>query len=184
MIAYAVAITESMLSNGMRMTLRKPVIGDAEKLIAYLNTVGGESDNLLFGKDEFHMTVAQEIEYIKYTVDDPDVHYVIGLIGDEIVGTAHLRALGRPRIAHNCEVSLSVKKAYWGIGIGSALLEELIRFARAHGTIRNIHLGVKASNRVAIKLYEKHGFEKVGVHWDYFCINGVYDDEVLMDLYL
>lgn len=33
-------------------------------MIQYLNIVGGESDNLLFGKDEFHLTVEKEMEHI------------------------------------------------------------------------------------------------------------------------
>jgi RimJ/RimL family protein N-acetyltransferase len=43
---------------------------------------------------------------------------------------------------------------------------------------------VKASNFKAIKLYEKLGFEQIGTHKNYFNINGEYDDEILMDLYL
>lgn len=47
-----------------------------------------------------------------------------------------------------------------------------------------IHLGVKASNSAAIKLYEKFGFVKIGVRKDYFNVNGTFDDLILMDLYL
>lgn len=88
------------------------------------------------------------------------------------------------RIAHNSEVAISVKKEYWGIGVGSAVMEELIRFAKDHELIKNISLGVKASNERAIKLYERFGFVKVGSHKDYFNINGEHDDEYIMDLYL
>lgn len=63
-------------------------------------------------------------------------------------------------------------------------MNELIRFAKEHDTIKNISLGVKASNHNGIKLYEKLGFVKVGVHKNFFNINGVFDDEILMDLYL
>lgn len=45
------------LRNGQQLVLRKPIIEDAESIIEYLNLVGGESDNLLFGKDEFHFTM-------------------------------------------------------------------------------------------------------------------------------
>lgn len=33
-------------------------------------------------------------------------------------------------------------------------------------------------------MYEKSGFEKIGKHKDFFNINGDYDDEILMDLYI
>ena len=70
------------------------------------------------------------------------------------------------------------------MGVGSAVMEELIRFAKDHELIKNISLGVKASNERAIKLYERFGFVKVGSHKDYFNINGEYDDEYIMDLHI
>jgi RimJ/RimL family protein N-acetyltransferase len=88
------------------------------------------------------------------------------------------------RISHNSDIAVSVKKQYWRCGIGSAIMEELIRFAHNHSLIKNIGLGVKASNDKAIKLYEKFGFVKVGYHKDYFNVDGKYDDLILMDLCL
>lgn len=61
-------------------------------------------------------------------------------------------------------------------------MEELIKFAKEHDGVKNICLGVKASNKNAITMYEKFGFKKVGVHKNYFNINGNFDDEILMDL--
>jgi len=61
---------------------------------------------------------------------------------------------------------------------------ELINHAKLTGTTKNISLGVRDGNSNAIKLYEKFGFEKVGIHKDYFNVDGTYYDEILMDLYL
>ncbi len=58
------------LENGKDLLLRNAEESDAEKIIAYLNEVGGESDNLLFGKDSFLLTLEQEREYLKNTKDD------------------------------------------------------------------------------------------------------------------
>jgi len=33
-------------------------------------------------------------------------------------------------------------------------------------------------------MYEKFGFEKIGTHKNYFNINGDFDDEILIDLYI
>jgi len=64
------------------------------------------------------------------------------------------------------------------------VMAELIRFAKELGTIKNISLGVRASNSNAISLYEKSGFKKVGIHKDHFNINGDFYDEILMGLYI
>lgn len=177
-------LKEVQLKNGQHLILRKPVPEDAGKMIEYLNTVGGESDNLLFGKDEFRLTVEQEMEYIKSISDAANTLMLLGIIDNNIVSVAQISSSNRKRIAHNSEISISVKKDYWRNGVGTAVMEELISFAKENSTIKNIGLGVKASNLNAIKLYEKFGFVKVGVHKNFFNIIGVFDDEILMDLYL
>jgi len=175
---------EIELKNGQHLILRKPNTEDAEKIIEYLNLVGGESDNLLFGKDKFRFNVVQEIEYIKNISNNPNTLMILGVIDSNIVGCASISRSGIERIDHNSEVAISVKKDYWRNGIGNAIMEELIRVVKEQDTIKNIGLGVNANNKNAISMYEKLGFVKVGVHKDYFNINGNYVDEILMDLYI
>jgi len=33
-------------------------------------------------------------------------------------------------------------------------------------------------------MYEKFGFKEIGVHKNYFNINGKFDNEILMDVYI
>lgn len=177
-------INTEILKDGTSLTLRKPLEDDAENIIKYLNTVGGESNNLLFGKGEFPLTVAQEKAYIEMINKSSNAFILLGIIKDKIVSIAQLSAPNRTRICHNSEIAISVKKSYWNLGIGSAVISELIRFAKDKKSIKTISLGVRESNSNAITLYEKYGFKKVGIHKDYFNIEGTYYDEILMDLYL
>ena len=48
------------MKNGGRLLLREAQGTDAGVVLAYLNRVGGESDNLLFGKDGFPLPVERE----------------------------------------------------------------------------------------------------------------------------
>lgn len=171
------------LKNGQELLLREPIADDAENMVKYLNVVGGESDNLLFGKNEFHLSVDKEKEYINNLKDNENDLMLIGIIDNNIACIGQIRSLGRKRIAHNSEVAISVKKDYWGIGIGNAVMNELIQFAK-NNNIKSISLGVKATNNKAFNLYKKCGFEEIGRHKNYFNVNGVFDDEILMDLYL
>ncbi|MDZ5253668.1 GNAT family protein [Clostridium sp. LIBA-8841] len=172
------------LKDGKNLILRKPLEDDAENIIKYLNTVGGESNNLLFGKGEFHFTVEQEKAYIEEINQSSNSLMLLGTINDEIVSISQISTSNRKRICHNSEIAISVRKDYWNIGVGSAVMEELIRFAKDKKSIKTISLGVRESNNNAIKLYEKYGFKKIGVHENYFNIDGVYYDEILMDLSL
>lgn len=179
------AINKTMvkLKNGKDLLLRNAEETDAEKMIVYLNAVGGESDNLLFGKDSFHLTLDQERGYLRNSKEDPNTLMLLGFIDDNLVSVAHIAGSNRARIAHNSEISISVKKEYWNMGIGNAAMEELISFAKNKG-IKNINLGVIEGNNNAIKLYENLGFVKVGEHKNFTNINGTYRNEILMDLYL
>ncbi|WP_026476510.1 GNAT family N-acetyltransferase [Alkaliphilus transvaalensis] len=172
------------LKNEKELILRIPTVEDAEAIVRYCNIVGGESDNLLFGKDEFPLTVEEEKAFLEKIDENANMLLVLGIIDDEIVSVANINSPNRKRIAHNSEIGISVKKAYWGKGIGSLMMEELIRFAKEHPLINNISLGVKASNQDAIKLYKKFGFEEIGLYHKYFNVEGSFDDKVIMNLYL
>jgi len=172
------------LKSGMELLLRRPKEEDAEAMLEYLNIVGGESDNLLFGKNEFRLTMEQEREHIKSVNINDNALMLLGIIDNQIISVSQVSAPNRKRIAHNSELAISVKKEYWSMEIGTAVMEVLIDFAKNHETIKTISLGVKASNKKAQHLYEKLGFEKVGVHRNFFNIDGNYDDEILMDLYI
>ena len=62
-------------------------------------------------------------------------------------------------------------------GYGHALLGDMIEGGRAHGA-QAIVLEVRRSNMAAIRLYECHGFQSVGVRPRYYSDNG--EDALLM----
>lgn len=63
--------------------------------------------------------------------------------------------------------NVSVRKNRQGQGIGKALVEELIRRTQEIG-ICALFLEVRAGNRPAISLYQKMGFESMGVRKGYY----------------
>ncbi|MGL4336204.1 MAG: GNAT family N-acetyltransferase, partial [Turicibacter sp.] len=166
------------------LVLRFQKIQDAENIVAYLRVIGGESDNLLFGKGEFRLSIDEVRKIIEDTNQDDHKMKILGTINDEIVSMAQLSCPSHQRIEHNGEFSISVRKAYWNKGVGSAMMSELIAVARANPMIKTVSLGVRSGNDRAMKLYEKFGFEKVGVHKNYFNVEGQFYDEILMDLSL
>ncbi len=56
---------------------------------------------------------------------------------------------------------LGVRKAFWHLGIGSALLDQLLSSAKYIG-FTQIELEVNGANKRAIALYERFGFRKYG----------------------
>ena len=153
---------------------------DAEKLIAYVKRIGGESDNLTFGPEGFPVTVEQEKAMLAFKMNDPrSVMYGVWN-GDELIADGSLDALPR-RMSHRAELGLTVIKEMWNKGIGGMLLEKLIDFAGKAG-IEIINLEVRSDNAAAIHLYEKYGFKRIGTSPAYFKIGDQYFDFEIMYL--
>jgi len=169
-----------------KLKINKASKEDAEEIIEYLNIVGGESDYLLFGENEFkNMPIEREMEIIeKMNSSTKSVMYV-GKINDEIVSIGSLYGIGnRDRVAHRGELAISVKKKYWNKGIASKMMEELISFAKNIAKFEVIQLDVRSDNLNATKLYKKFGFEEIGLYEKYFKIEEEYFHAVMMNLYL
>jgi ribosomal-protein-alanine N-acetyltransferase len=90
--------------------------------------------------------------------------YVVATRGDEIVGYAGL-ALAPPDEAwiNNIAVSRHTQRQ----GIGQRLLDHLLATAREAG-VRQVLLEVAADNGAAQRLYDRNGFEIIGVRRGYY----------------
>lgn len=84
-------------------------------------------------------------------------------------------------MSHRAEFGVSVAKSEWGRGVGSALLQKIIEYAKTH-RIELVSLEVRSDNKRAIHVYEKFGFRKIGTSPAYFKIDGEYFDFDLMVL--
>ena len=106
-----------------------------------------------------------------------------GRINGELACMFSLSCHPRRRLAHTGEIALSVRKKYWHIGVGSAIMEALIELAK-EASLKNVELGVYADNERAIALYRRFGFEEIGRHRGKMYVDGEYYDEILMDLHI
>lgn len=173
-----------VLKNGQTLLLREADPDDAPKVLAYLNRVGGESDNLLFGKDGFPMPVERERAFLESQRKEEKSIMLAGFVGEEVVSISSVNALtSRKRVAHRAGVAISVGKPYWNQGVGRRAMETLIQFAKNCG-LEVLQLEVRADNAPAIALYEKVGFEKMGLYKKFMKVDGRDFDAWYMNLYL
>lgn len=84
-------------------------------------------------------------------------------LGEEVVGYALFW-----HVADEVHLlNVAVAPAHRRRGLGRALLEELVRYAREHAAAK-IFLEVRVSNTPAIQLYEAFGFERLDVRKRYY----------------
>jgi RimJ/RimL family protein N-acetyltransferase len=83
----------------------------------------------------------------------------VALVDDQVVGFATLLVDGaRPDVA--AHVGTYVDPASTGRGVASALKDEQIRWARAHGFTR-LEASSDPDNVAKARLYARHGYEQV-----------------------
>jgi [ribosomal protein S18]-alanine N-acetyltransferase len=100
-------------------------------------------------------------------------YYVVVVDAGDIVGYAGLAALGDEGYVQ----TLGVTTSYWGRGFGAALLTAVLTEAeRRH--VGALVLEVRADNDRAQGLYERFGFERVGLRKGYYQPSGA--DAVVM----
>lgn len=175
---------EIKLKNGKTAILRSPNKEDAQAMIDYLNIIGGESNFITFGKNEFSMSVEAEQDYIERVNSMNNSKNVLIIIENEIVGIASITSVQKERMKHNGTLGISLRKKYSGIGLGSEIMVYLIDWAKSNKITKKINLLVREDNIRGVKLYEKFGFEKEGLLKKDICVNGIYYNTIAMGLYI
>lgn len=167
----------------MELTIREATPDDAEALLEYTRIVGGETGNLSFDGNGLSLSVEQERKFISTIAADGRSVMLVAYDGLVLVGTGQLSSFSR-RFAHRGELAVSVRKAWWGKGIGTRLMSALVDFAKNSAQVEVVSLEVRSDNKRAISLYRKFGFETFGVYRRFFKIDGAYFDADYMNLYL
>ena len=157
---------------------------DAGKFLEYCKIVGAETDNLTFGAEGLSLSISQEADFIRKFAGNPGSIMLVAFDEGELIGTGAVSVIsGKPRFAHRREIAISVRKDYWGKGIGTGLMNLLLDFAKKSGA-EVLELEVRSDNEAAIALYKKFGFEKAGQNEKFFKINGEFFSADYMNLYL
>lgn len=175
---------EIKLKNGETAILRTPTKEDAKAVIEYLNIIGGESDFITFGANEFTLSLEAEQEHIEKTNSMENCKNVLTIINDEIVGIASISSMQKQRMKHNGTLGISFRKKYWGMGLGNEVMNYLIEWSKSNGITKKISLLVREDNERGIKLYKKFGFEREGLLKKDICVHGVYYNTITMALYI
>lgn len=133
-------------------------------------------------------------EHLKTTIEtargllsksDPASNFVVGMFEHgQIIGTAGFFRRSNNKERHKGHIwGVYVRPESRGKGVGSALMQEIVRRARAIEGVEQITL-VASANLPAQRLYKALGFESYGVEPHSLKIGKDYVDDVLMVLWL
>ena len=155
--------TRQHSSSGVFWHIRPATREDALSYQAYMNEIGGESDYLTFGRNEYGRPVEEVAAMIDAMSGKENELFILAFAEDRLIGALMLESGHRPRVRHVAELSITLRREFWGRGVGSALMDHSMAWLRRTGTIAKVNLRVREDHERAIKLYERKGFVSEGV---------------------
>ena len=175
---------EVACKDGRTATLRSAQLGDAAEMVRFLVDVCGETEFLLaYPEERQSLTVERERAFLTNTLNSGVELMLTAWVDGHLAGVANISFSTRMKMRHRASVAISIRRAYWNLGLGTALLNALVDAAKARPEVRQVELEFIEGNRRAQVLYEKVGFRVVGVHPDAFVLkDGTMRNEYLMQL--
>lgn len=170
------------LETGQTICLRTAIPRDAWAVVDFRKHAAATSAFLIARPEEYHRSSWQERSHLKHVLKSSDMVYILALDQDKnIVGMITTLVRQKQRTRHVIEFGIAVHQAMRGTGVGSIMLEELIRWAETIPTLEKIELHVHANNDGAIRLYQRYGFDIEGRRRAaYKYEDGTYMDDILM----
>jgi ribosomal protein S18 acetylase RimI-like enzyme len=160
------------------LQVRRALPCDSAAIVTILQTVSAER---VHSAIDHVWTVEQETRYLESLSPREALHVAVGA-GAAIVGFQSLD-LWSPLLAsmsHVGSVGTFVRPEWRGQGVGRLLWSATEAFAREAG-YRKLAIQVRGSNSGAQEFYRRLGFQECGRLTRQVIIDGIEDDEVLME---
>lgn len=172
------------LKDGTEVVIREASKEDASHMISFYNEVGGETDFLSFGENEFKKNLADYEKSLETTKAEVNSIILLAEIDNKIIGIASINSSAKARYKHVGEFGIVITNQFCGLGLGRKLMDFLVQWANENGITKKLSLVTNESNYNAIELYKKIGFVEEGILKKDNCINAVYTNTIMMGLIL
>ena len=153
------------LKDGREAILRSPKEEDVESTLEYLVVSAGETDYILRYPEECgKYTPEGEKKLFEQKNASPDEAMIMCVVDGKVVGNCDISFFKGIKTRHRATIGIALISAFWNQGIGTKMMEELIRLAESRADVIQVELEFVEGNARARHLYEKMGFRITGVH--------------------
>jgi len=167
-----------LLKNGQTMTVREANEDDAEAIKNVVNSVASEKYYVVPERSREDWDEAiREVKKRKGLI-------IVTQLDEKTVGIAHLVRGKFEKNKHVGFLGISILKEFRKIGIGTAMMQYIMEWARRQKGLEKVSLTVFSTNEAAINLYRTFGFQIEGVSKRQYRIEGKYIDETIMGKFL
>jgi len=170
------------LRDGRAVAVRSANPSDAGALAQLVDAVAAEPETWLLMVPGQRAAREWKKQIVQATAE-PRSLVLVAILEGRMVGNLGLRPDPHGASAHVVVLGMSVVADLRGAGVGTAMLETALTWARAHGCAK-MTLSVFPHNRRALAFYERHGFVAEGLRRRQFMRQGRALDELLMARFL
>jgi RimJ/RimL family protein N-acetyltransferase len=170
-----VQLFEGTTKKGNTFYMRYPLPSDAEQYLHFINTLSQEETFITQQGEQW--TLEQEKEYLTFLlqkINDKRRVVLFAFINNQLVGNVSITMMDNVE-KHVGDLTIEVSKEYRGEGIGTTLMELVLKEVKEQiPQIQMVTLGLFGNNDIAFSMYKKMGFEEYGrlpkgiVHKDSF----------------
>jgi L-amino acid N-acyltransferase YncA len=162
------------------ITLRRATPNDAAGITAIWQAIAAEK---VYSAIDHPFTIEEERAYLQSLSEREGIF--LAETDGRVIGFQSLDLWARHigSMSHVGQLGTFVLREWRGRGIGRQLAQHTLAFARSAGYEKTV-IFVRASNAGAQRFYASLGFKACGRFAHQVKIDGEYDDEVLMELFL
>jgi RimJ/RimL family protein N-acetyltransferase len=171
----AMLMWKAKLKNGKEVTLRLRRIDDADSLFRMFSSM---SEKVLeWSMAPYTMDVIE-----RWMNDIPNLIPLVSEYQGKIIGQAVIHKFPHQRRKGIGDLSVYLHDDFQNVGLGTAMTKRILKLAKKE-KMHRIELSVIAENKIALRLYEKCGFQTEGISKDgFYGRDGKYHDVINMGL--
>ncbi|MBL7554900.1 MAG: GNAT family N-acetyltransferase [Bdellovibrionaceae bacterium] len=174
---------EIKLKSGKVLVLKSPQPEHAQNLINHFKNLFNHSYRNMNMNKNFWDTFAVE-EEVKILTDfstSPSKFMISAFDGDKIIGNLGCFGMAGEFHKYNSRIGMGLEKEFHNLGLGTALLKYAVEISKKN-KIHRLELNVRTFNEPGISLYEKSGFNRVGILKEVAFIDGNFCDEYVYEM--
>lgn len=151
---------------------------DTESLWNMMNQLDYETKFMMYESGERTKNLTRLQENLNSAIDGNNLFF-LAVDGSEIIGYISAQIGTVRRAQHSAYIVVGIREKYRNLGIGTEFFKKLNEWALEKKLVR-LELTVLCTNKVALNLYKKSGFEIEGTKRKSMYVDGEYVDEYYM----
>lgn len=139
-----------LLKNGKYVLIREAQLQDAPAILSMVKNYLDNSPYIPKSSSEFHTTVIEEETWIQSFLDSKNSLLLVAEFENQLIGNIDLTGNKRQVMQHNALVGMGMLIEWRNQGLGSALMQAAIDWAKSNPMLENLQLEVYAENLAGI----------------------------------